>query len=243
MSYKQIKSAIETGATSISVTMDRQPVANNLLVACISSNDGDCTNDGRFSTAINVYDVVDDDFFRIAYGVAPADTSPTITFTNFVGNTKNLSVTEWPCENTTTPLDQTASTGATAPTSVTTIASGTTGATADAIETAIAMTSVRSAISAQQADNGFTVMNSSNGSFSDFSAFKHLTATGAQSCNLSWTTSGLCTGGAIATFRARAYVAPAPRGFNDKASLAIMASQRDDGKWDHAKSADFWWGT
>lgn len=54
-----------------------------------------------------------------------------------------------------------------------------------------------------------------------------------------------CHTGAAVAYKANPnpFVARSPRGFDNKASLAIMASQRDDGKWDHAKSVDFWWGT
>jgi hypothetical protein len=241
MTYRQIKQAISTGLTSPPVTFDAELYGNTLVVITVSTNDGSFTNDARMGTAVEVYDATNDDIMRITYGVVPVGTSRTFTYTAFAGSTVNLTATEWPCTDTVSPLDKTASTSGTAPSTVTTINSGTTAATANGVETAVALTSLRADVSAESVNNGWTLLATSSGAFSDITAFTHLAATGAQNVDFTWTTSAVVTGAAVATFNAMGYVAPGNRGFDDLAGVALVISGRDDGKWDHAKSAEYWW--
>jgi hypothetical protein len=239
MSFRQKKQVTQTGATSITITFDQPLIANNLVIVTVSSNDGTCTNDAALSTAIEVYDVVNDDFLRITYGVVAAGGVQSYTFTGFAGNTKNLGGSEWDCNNIASPLDTTASTGTTNPTTVTTINSNTVTKGVQP-SLAVVMTSVRASISAPTFNNGFQLLNQSLGTFSDFSGFLTSTATGTISCDLSWTTSGVAIGAAIVIFNARDFI-EAPSREYDVPFMGHIFSIKDDGKFDTATSVNNWW--
>jgi hypothetical protein len=84
-------------------------------------------------------------------------------------------------------------------TSATAQTSGTTDTTSVAEELAVALFQTRAAVTSQSYSNGFTEVSSSSGL--NFSAYKVLSATGAQETTMSWTTS-VNSGGCIATFYA-----------------------------------------
>lgn len=191
-----------TTGTTIAATFGATPTVNNLGVATIQSNDGTCTNETGWSTAIDIYNATEDDFARIAYKVFGASESATVTFTGFAGNTKLLGLSEWTGNATASPLDQTASTGRT--TGATSISSGTTATTAQADELAVAVQALRAlnggGLSYTNSFSGFHNLN--NGSaFSGLSATKILSAAAAIETTFSWTTSGTTWAG-IATFKA-----------------------------------------
>jgi hypothetical protein len=237
MPARQTKQVTQTGATSITASMDNAPIVNNLLVATVDSNDGTCTNPTGFTTAIEVYNATDDDFLRITYKVVAAGDSSDITFTGFVGNTKHLQVSEWPCNDVTTPLDQTASTGTTA--AVSTISSGTTATMTVAKGVAIAQMAVRAAATAESVDNGYALFVTGDGTFSDASAYREYQAAAAAVTQFSWTTAGTAWS-AIAVFRASGHInRTVPSMLRD--NVLPLITGRDDGKWDHARSVDFWW--
>lgn len=205
--FVQKKQATTTTTTEVAATFDATPTENNLMVGTIGSNDGSFTNPSGWTTAIEVYNATDDDILRIFYKVAGASESSTVTCTAFAGNTKHLGISEWSGVDTADPLDVTASTAVTP--AVTTISSGTTATTSTANSLAVAEFAVRADIEAESADNSYSVLNTGNGTFSDFSASRIYSATEAAQTDGSWTTSGTAWAG-IATFN----------GLNDGVPLA-----------------------
>jgi hypothetical protein len=205
ISLVQSKQATTTTTTTVEATFDSAPTQNNLMVGTVSSNDGSFTNPSGWSTAIENYNVTDDDIQRIIYKVAGAGESSTVQCTAFAGNTKHLGISEWSGIVTASPLDLTASSAVTA--GVTSISSGTTGTINSGNELAVAVFAIRADTSAESVNNSFTVLNTGNGTFSDFSAYRIYASQTTVETTGSWTTAGTAWG-SVATFLGAGGIGP-----------------------------------
>lgn len=202
--------ALVDGTSAASGTLGSTPIAGNLLIGIIGSNDGSCTNPVGYTTAVSQVNTTDDDLIRIVYKIAGAGEATSITFTDLAGNNHTVAFMEYQ-GNTASPLDVIASVDVSA--GVTSRTSGTTGSTAQADELSIAVWRVRANVSAITYSNSFVeqydMLNPANGE--TMVADKIETTVGTKECTASWTTAGNAWG-AIATFKATVATGGASRG-------------------------------
>lgn len=186
--------------TSLAATFSSTPTSSNLLVACVISRATTLTNPDGWTTAVEVFNATENDWVRIAYKIAGASESTTVTFVQS-SDTAILSVTEWSGLNTSTH-DQTASTGRTL--TVTSLSTGTTGTTTESAELAIAAVGVRAAIAASSFTNSFALREeevvNTIAPTSIIVGSKVLSSVGTQETTASWITAGTAMA-AIATFK------------------------------------------
>ena len=203
LTVEQNKSANIRNSTSISATFDTAPTQDNLLVAVLSTRAASATNPSGWSTAIDVVNGVNNDLLRIAYKVAGASESSTVTFTLGAADQSALGIFEVSGNATSSPLDLTASTGR--QNNVTSISSGTTATTTQADEILFVGYYMRETITSPSLDNSFTLVHheatSGGQDITVVDGHRIVSATGAYESTASWTTSRVAMG-AIATFKA-----------------------------------------
>lgn len=202
---------VQTGAaatvgtpTSLTVTLGSSPINNNLLVDTFSTRSSSATNPANHTTAIEVVNVEDNDRARICFRVVSGDGN-TVSFTGLsdgVAEGSAFTVYEVSGNDTSSPLDQTASTGRA--TGASSISSGTTPTLSQAEEICFVLFSIRATVTSPSLSNSYTLQthqaSSVSGSEStEISGYKIVNATTAQESTASWTGSVTAIA-AIATF-------------------------------------------
>lgn len=196
-----------TAGTSCTATLGAGPTQNNLLIASLFTKGVAATNPTGFTTAIEVVNSTNDDRLRLTYKVAGAGESASIGFTGLssgAGTESAVGVMEFSGNATSSPLDQTASTGFTA--AVETLSSGTTGTLAQAAEVACAAFGLRNnVVTSPSLDNSYTLRSHQAGGTGTATAtiidgYRITAATTAQDTDASWTTAAGAMG-VIATFK------------------------------------------
>ncbi len=200
---EQDDSASIRSNTSITATFATAPTEDNLLVAVLSTRATSATNPSGWTTAIDVVNSPNNDLLRIAYKVAGASESATVTFTLSAADQSALGIFEVSGTATSSPLDQTASTGRTLNT--TSVSSGTTSTTTQADEILFVGYYMRELITSPSLDNSFTLVHheatTGGQDITVVDGHRIVSATGAYESTASWTTN-VTAMGAIATFKA-----------------------------------------
>ena len=205
-------SSADTPAARITTTFDASPTEGNLMVATLSSNDGDMTNPSGWTTAVNNVNTTHDDFLRIAYKVAAAGESASITFTDMAGGgSANLGLYEFSGVDTASPLDDTGSTAFLL--SRTDLGADNTVPLVTTVPDTVlvALLAVRADITSPAMSNTFTLTHDlkPTASFEGVDGYRIVSSQGLNSTTFTWTNSGTALA-AIAAFEASAgAVAPA----------------------------------
>jgi hypothetical protein len=201
--------ASNASTTTIEVNWPAATTSGDLLVACISTNDGSFDNPTGYTTAIEYDEPVADDMQRIVYKVSTGD-SGQVQATNFVGNSKFITILEYSGTDTSSPLDQTAT--RTRQDGVTSSTVGPTGTLANADSVAVAQIYIRDTafpVSFSVTDSFTLEFQFGTGAGTPWSAVadKLLASTTGPQTTFNWTTAGN-VGGTIATFKGLTAAAP-----------------------------------